>query len=257
MLLQITKITPAVKNENRVNIFVDDEYSFSLDLAQLVDFKLKVGQQLTTAKIAEYKTASEFGKFYQSALEWALARPHSVKETHDYLKRKQMRRNNSEKQYQKSQEYLQSEDFRELSNERRQAIRKKQPSRPAATISNQTIEQILNRLIEKNYVNDQTFAEYYLEYRHQKQGISLKKLRLELIKKGIAPAIIEQTLNKVDRNDTTEIQKIIAKKRRRYDTDEKLIQYLLRQGFSYELVKTAVLETDSQSSAQSPLAPSS
>ena len=38
------------------------------------------------------------------------------------------------------------------------------------------------------------------------------------------------------RNDKTEIQKMIQKKRRRGYTDDKLKQYLLRQGFNYDLI---------------------
>ena len=38
--LCVTDIKQAVKNENRVNVFVNDEYSFSLDIAQLVDLNL-------------------------------------------------------------------------------------------------------------------------------------------------------------------------------------------------------------------------
>ena len=60
---------------------------------------------------------------------------------------------------------------------------------------------------------------------------------MELMKKGISREIIDEVLNA--RNDEEEILKIIAKKRTKY-TDEKLIQYLCRQGFSYELVRNLV-----------------
>ena len=86
--LKITNIKPAVKNENRVNVFVNEKYAFSLDVSQVVDFKIKVGQEITTEKLAEYKKASEFGKLYQRALEWILVRPRSEKETREYLYRK-------------------------------------------------------------------------------------------------------------------------------------------------------------------------
>ena len=41
-----------------------------------------------------------------------------------------------------------------------------------------------------------------------------------------------------------EMQKIIAKKRRLGYDDEKLIQYLVRQGFDFSLAQTAVRGTD-------------
>ena len=64
---------------------------------------------------------------------------------------------------------------------------------------------------------------------------------MELIKKGIEKDIREEVLGK--RNDEEEIKKIIAKKQGKY-TEEKLINYLCRQGFPFELVRSLVLEKD-------------
>ena len=85
-----------------------------------------------------------------------------------------------------------------------------------------------------------------MENRFVKKGVSAKRLRIELMKKGISKDIIERVLNESSRNDEEEIAKIIAKKRAKYN-DEKLTAYLLRQGFSYDLVREQVLrssETD-------------
>lgn len=61
---------------------------------------------------------------------------------------------------------------------------------------------------------------------------------MELMKKGVAMNIIEEVLDV--RDDEVEIKKMIERKRARYD-DDKLIQYLCRQGFSYEMVRNLVL----------------
>ena len=205
-LATITNIKPSPKNENRVNIFIDDEFAFSLDISQVVDFKLKVGKALEDSEIKKLKKASNFGKLYQRTLEWILSRPHSVRETRDYLKKKQF----DKKEY---------------------------------GITDEDIEIVIVKLEEKNYLNDKNFAEYYIENRFQKKGISEKRLKLELSKKGINPEIIELAFGAVPRDETAEIKKVIAKKRRKYD-DEKLIQYLVHQGFDYQLSKTLVAETD-------------
>ena len=86
--LVVTDIKQAVKNENRVNVFVNDKYSFSLDIAQLVDFKIKKGQVITEADLEKYQNASEFGKLYQRTLEWVLVRPRSTREVREYLFKK-------------------------------------------------------------------------------------------------------------------------------------------------------------------------
>ena len=77
-----------------------------------------------------------------------------------------------------------------------------------------------------------------MENRFVKKGISSKRLKMELMKKGIAPDIINEVLG--GRDDEREIDKIIVKKRAKYPDDEKLIAYLTRQGFSYELAREKV-----------------
>ena len=61
----------------------------------------------------------------------------------------------------------------------------------------------------------------------------------------IIPDSFKGTLSAVRVADIAqeEIKKIIAKKRAKYD-DEKLISYLCRQGFSFELAQSLVRETD-------------
>jgi regulatory protein len=196
-VLRITDLRQGVKNPERVNVFVDEKFSFSLDVAQVVDLKIKIGQELTDEELEELKKASEFGKLYQRTLEWVLSRPHSERETRDYLFKKIFERK-LDKSY---------------------------------------IEIIVDKLKKKKYLNDSLFAEWYVENRFVKKGISKKRLKMELAKKGIASEIIEKVLDA--RNDEEEILKIIAKKRSKYD-DDKLIQYLCRQGFEYQLAQNLV-----------------
>ena len=197
--MEVTDLRQGVKNPNRVNVFIDGKFAFSLDMTQIVDYRLKVGQMLTEEELMECKRASEFGKLYQRALEWVLMRPRSERELNDYL-------------YKKIYEKKLDKNY---------------------------IKTIFERLKEKGYVDDRKFAKYWVENRFVKKGISQKRLRMELIKKGVAKEIIEEVLD--GRNDEEEIDKIITKKRTKYD-DEKLINYLCRQGFSYQLAQSRVRE---------------
>ena len=87
-ILKITDLKQGVKNPNRVNVYVNDDFAFSLDVAQVVDLKIKKGRVITAEELAEFKKASELGKLYQRTLEWVLSRPHSEKECRDYLYKK-------------------------------------------------------------------------------------------------------------------------------------------------------------------------
>lgn len=210
----ITNLKQGVKNQNRVNVFVDGKFAFSLGVAQVVDLGVKVGAELSAERLGELKKASEFGKLYQRALEKALTRPHSEREMREYLSRK-LRNSSSDTLGGARLSLRSSEELSEL------------------------LETVLRRLVAKGYVDDRRFADYYVENRFVKKGVSRKRLAMELMKKGVAREIIDEVLD--GRNDEAEILKMIAKKRAKYD-DEKLVAYLCRQGFAYDLAKRCVEE---------------
>ncbi|MBQ3440997.1 RecX family transcriptional regulator [Candidatus Saccharibacteria bacterium] len=198
--LVITDLRQGVKNPDRVNVFVNNRFSFSLDVTQVVDLGVKKGLTISSEQLEEFKKASEFGKLYQRTLEWVLMRPHSERETRDYLYKKIY-----DKKLDKSY-----------------------------------IDRIIEKLKLKKYLDDQRFAEYYVENRFVKKGVSRKRLSMELMKKGVSSDIISEVLDDGGRDEKEEILKMIKRKRAKYDTDEKLIAYLVRQGFSYSLVREVV-----------------
>lgn len=217
----VSGISPAIRNQNRVNISVNDKFYCSLDISQLADFKLKIGSKLSSEELAELKNASDFGKLYVRALEYALVRPRSMREMRDYLWKKTQPRLVKTKNYKTGLiETVKKEGY-----------------------DKSLTEPVLSRLTERGFLSDEKFAKFWVQNRFVKKGTSRRRLEQELMKKGIDRVTIEQTLAESERNDSSELQKIIAKKRARYD-DEKLIQYLIRQGFDYDSAKTAVRETD-------------
>ena len=224
--LTITDMKQGVKNPNRVNVFIDGGFAFSLDVAQVVELKLKIGRVLTEEELAECKRVSEFGKLYQRALEWVLARPRSERELRDYLVRK-LRKPSSDPPPRARRYGAQS--LRSL------PVGREDSSEDIHELS----DKIIKRLSLKGYLDDKKFAEWYVENRFVKKGISKKRLRMELMKKEIVKEIIDEVLE--GRDDEAEIDKIIERKRDKYD-DEKLINYLCRQGFSYQLAQSRVRE---------------
>ena len=217
----ITKLSPGVRDQNRVNVFIDDHFDFSLHLAQVVDFKLKVGKVLTSKELKELRAASEFGKLYQRTLEWVLMRPRSIHETRIHL---------------------------EQNLKKRELLNRRTGQKPLPLYTSEDISAVITRLESRGYLNDETFARYYLENRSITKGVSTKKLRLELVRKGVSQPLIDRLMSEHIRDDTEEIKKIIAKKASKYDR-ERLIAYLVRHGFDYQLAQDAVREMDSQSSA--------
>jgi len=86
--MTITAIKQQIKNPERVSIFVDGKYGFSLSLAELADARLTNNQELSPGEVKKFKQLSADGKLRQRALEWLLNRPHSAREFNDYMYRK-------------------------------------------------------------------------------------------------------------------------------------------------------------------------
>jgi len=99
---------------------------------------------------------------------------------------------------------------------------------------------VFERLAEKGYIDDEKFARYWVENRSMTKGASRRKLVAELRTKGIESSVVERLWGDSERNDEDELQKVIAKKRNRYPDDQKFMQYLARQGFSYDDIKQAL-----------------
>lgn len=215
----ITGITAQQKDKNRVNVMVDGVYRFSLDILQVGDLGIKIGKEYTEDELQELEVESSFGKVYARALEYVLMRPHSAKEVRDYL------------------------------------YRKTRPTKTRRRTTGEIVERLgvgvevttraYDRLVERGYVNDESFARYWIENRSQTKGISRRKLQMELRAKGVESSLIDRLLQETLRSDEDEIQKVIAKKQRLYSDQQKLIQYLMRQGFSYDNIKQALSRDES------------
>jgi len=228
--LRITELRQGVRDENRVNVFVNGKYALSLDVAQVVELGVKVGQVVSEERLTELRRASEFGKVYQRTLNWVLMRPRSVREVREYLRRGERTRQAKERQA----------EWRATKGQAGEREGAKKSGRERAEYDFDEV--IVERLATRGYVDDRKFAEFWVENRFVKKGVSEKRLRIELAQKGVAKEIIDEVL--LGRDEEAELKKMIARKRAKYD-DEKLIAYLCRQGFDYGLVRELVAETKS------------
>jgi regulatory protein len=103
------------------------------------------------------------------------------------------------------------------------------------------IESILNKLREYKYIDDQAFANAWVNSRLLLKSLSKNRLKNELRKKGVNNLHIQSALDDINIDDGAALSELIAKKRKisRYEDDLKLMQYLVRQGFKYEDIKKA------------------
>lgn len=99
-------------------------------------------------------------------------------------------------------------------------------------------ERVVERLKARGYLNDRRFAELFFSSRHQSGRYSLKRIRLDLVKKGISSDIIDDLCRA--NGDSAALLKLINKRINKYDDENKLIAYLARNGFRYDDIKAAL-----------------
>lgn len=88
--MKISKISEQIKNKDRVSIYIDGSYAVSLTISQLLDEKLKTGDEIDESGLKKLQKLSADGKLKMRALEWLYLRPRSSRELADYLRRKKV-----------------------------------------------------------------------------------------------------------------------------------------------------------------------
>lgn len=108
------------------------------------------------------------------------------------------------------------------------------------------IDTIVERLRGIRLLDDLTFARAWVTNRRLLRATNKRRLADELKRKRIASSIIETVLAEDETDETQVLRELVAKKRQipRYRDDLKLMQYLARQGYDYDAIKTALRESD-------------
>jgi regulatory protein len=111
--MKVTALKIQVKNPERVSVFIDGKYSFSLTQNQLLGAGLRIDKELSEAELEKLKQDSEFGKAYMRALDYVMRRPRSEKELRDYAWRKKWEPDMAEAIIEKlkTQKYLNDTNF--------------------------------------------------------------------------------------------------------------------------------------------------
>ena len=182
--MKITAIKAQIKTEERVSIFVDGKYSFSLSLDQLLQEKIRKNDEIDEIRIKQLKKLSDEGKLKQRALEWIMGRPHSTRELRDYLYRKKAEKDLTESIIEEFtiKKYLNDENFArwfvDLRKRKHKSIREITYELQSKGVSPVTIQSILmnedkddkealNLLVNKlsqrsRYQNEQKLKTYLL-----------------------------------------------------------------------------------------------
>ena len=227
-VLKITKISQQIKQQDRYSVYINEKYRFSLGEYQLAGSGLRIGKEFTEEELDEIINESAFGKAYERALNYVMIRPRSEREINEYLTRTFL--------YPKPKMYQDKQGQRHII---KVEVNKEQ--------TNMMIERVIDRLQTKGYINDESFAQSWVNSRQLIKKSSKRKMEQELRAKGVSSDIIATMLQNEDIDEQQNLKDLIVKKQRlsKYKDSIKLTQYLLRQGYNYEDIKNALSGTNS------------
>lgn len=108
------------------------------------------------------------------------------------------------------------------------------------------IEEILQRLKKRNYLDDREYARLFIENRLKSRPQSTKLLKWNLRKKGLDSDIIERSFNEENINEM-EMARLAAQKKQKNlmhlpisRQKEKLYRFLINRGFSPSIIFQAI-----------------
>lgn len=195
----ITALTVQKKNTNRINVFLDGDFSFGLYIVNAMH--LKVGQIITQEMIDKLIKEDQIEDGYQKALKFISYKPRSSFEVVKKLR--------------------------------------------AYDLNEDVISLIMEKLVEKKYVDDLQYAENWVENRSANKPRSQKLIKWELKNKKISEEIINAVTG--DMLPEEELAILAAEKyaRRLSGFEEEIFTrrlsgYLIRRGFNYSTVYSTV-----------------
>ncbi|MBI4036381.1 regulatory protein RecX [Candidatus Daviesbacteria bacterium] len=110
------------------------------------------------------------------------------------------------------------------------------------------VEKIIDQLKQMSLIDDGKFAKDWVESRRRSRQKGIKALKIELLQKGIERQIIEEVISReiLVVSETQVAERALEMKMRvwknfdQMNFKKKAIDFLLRKGFEYEVVKGVI-----------------
>lgn len=201
------KLTVKEGNANKIHIYVDDEYRATVDSDYWYSEKYRNLKDINEEELAELLDSVSFRRAYNKGLDLLSRRPYGIKELIKKL---------CEKGHEKA-----------------------------------AAEKGCERLCELGLLNDENYAEILAKELIERKNYSIKRVKQELLFRGIAREIVDNLVDSLDNDAEYRIILVIKKKYINKLNDEKgrkrAIDGLMRLGYSYSQIKSALKSIDEYS----------
>ncbi len=196
----ITKIEKQKKNDKRYFIFIDDEFAFGIDEIDLLFYKLKENTKLTEKKYNDIIENSIFLKAKDTAFKYLGYKARTQYEIEKKLNEKEF--------------------------------------------SPEIIEKTVNLLLSYGYINDEVYAKKFISEKINYRGYGKHRIKYELKQRKIDDEIIDNLLVDTYEDELQKAIKLATKKIKNKNMDykekQKVVAYLQRRGYSFDIIKESI-----------------
>ncbi len=114
------------------------------------------------------------------------------------------------------------------------------------SVEPEVVSLVEKRLAQNHWLDDLDFARSWVSDRRLLKSVSRRRLWQELTAKRVEDSIIKTVLVEDGTDEVQVLEQLVASKRKqtRYQDNQKLMAYLLRQGYNYDDVKLALSSND-------------
>ena len=200
----VTAITQQKKDQTRYNIFIDGEYAFALPMQDILYFKLKEGREVPEETIEYIQNSLIYIKAQDTALHYIGYKMRTVKEIRMKLEEKEF--------------------------------------------SEEIIERVIEFLEKYGYADDREYCRKYIREKLRMKPKSGYALKIELRQRGISSRIIDEVMAETEMDEEGDAFCWLERKSRGNwppaddKQKQKLYDFLLRKGYSYDIIGEAFRE---------------
>ncbi len=208
--MRVSKIEYQKKDPNRVNLYIDEQFFCGISLDTLASENLYEGLEIDDTVLDRILEKDLKARFLTRVTDYLSHSPKTEFQVKRYLK---------ELKFKKKSIWFKEDaniDWEKLNNG------------------------IIKKLKEYKYIDDQEYARSFVSSRLRNKPRGKSVLISELISKGVSKDIAELVCNECIDDELDILKKAFEKKYRGKSfsiKDQKMIGYLLRKGFSWDLIE--------------------
>ena len=217
--MKITALETQKRDSSRLNMYIDENFFCGVSLNVVAQFGIYQGKELLNDELNEILKAELRARFFDRAVSFLVRSPKTEFQVRRYLK---------DLAFKKKGKW-----FEEISKEDLSGIE----------------EFVINKLLEYEYLNDERYAQLFVESRIKYKPRGKNILYGELISKGVSKDIVEKVLGEMLGD---EYAILVSTYRKRFKDqkisleDRKKIDFLRRKGFNWDLIEKFINDESSK-----------